>query len=85
MSDPYIGEIRLFAFGFAPNGWAMCDGQILSIASNPALFSLIGIMYGGDGQTTFALPDLRGRVAMHLNFVDNPNLSPYTLGESTGK
>jgi microcystin-dependent protein len=61
VDDPYIAEIRIFAGNFAPNGWAMCNGQILSIAQNTALFSLLGTTYGGDGKTTFALPDLRMR------------------------
>ncbi|KRC28727.1 phage tail protein [Acidovorax sp. Root219] len=61
MSDPFIGEIRMCGFNFAPRGWALCNGQILSIAQNSALFSLLGTTYGGNGQTTFALPDLRGR------------------------
>ena len=65
MSQPYIGEIRLFAGNFAPAGWAFCDGQLLPIADNDALFTLIGTTYGGDGQTTFALPDLRGRIPIH--------------------
>jgi microcystin-dependent protein len=84
MSEPFLGEIRLFGFNFAPKGWAMCNGQLLSINQNQALFSLLGNMYGGDGQSTFALPDLRGRVAMHLN-TDNPNLSPRFQGESAGE
>ncbi|MCM3570956.1 phage tail protein [Neobacillus mesonae] len=83
MSEPFIGEIRLFAFNFAPVGWAMCNGQLLPIAQNTALFALIGTTYGGDGRTTFALPDLRGRVAMHLNG-GNPNLSPRQQGEFGG-
>ncbi|MFT5358055.1 MAG: microcystin-dependent protein [Polyangiales bacterium] len=62
MSDPYIGQVTLFAGNFAPRGWAFCDGQLLAISSNTALFSIIGTIYGGDGRTTFALPDLRGRV-----------------------
>ena len=65
MADPYLGEVRLFAGNFAPLDWAFCDGQTLSIAENVALFSLIGTTYGGDGQTTFMLPDLRGRVPVH--------------------
>lgn len=65
MSEPYVGEIRLFAGNFAPQGWAFCDGQIMSIAQSAVLFALIGTIYGGDGQTTFALPDLRGRVPVH--------------------
>lgn len=66
MSEPFLGELRLFAFGFAPKGWAMCNGQLLPISQNQALFSLLGTMYGGNGQTNYALPDLRGRVPMHM-------------------
>lgn len=65
MANPYIGEIRMFAGNFAPAGWAFCAGQLLAISENDALFALIGTTYGGDGQTTFALPDLRGRLPMH--------------------
>jgi microcystin-dependent protein len=65
MSDPYIGEIRMFAGNFAPVGWAFCAGQMLPISENDALFNLIGTTYGGDGQTTFGLPDLRGRIPLH--------------------
>lgn len=65
MSDPYVGEIRLFAGNFAPVGWAFCDGQVLPISQFEVLFELIGTTYGGDGQSTFALPDLRGRVPLH--------------------
>jgi microcystin-dependent protein len=65
MSEAFIGEIRLFGGTYAPMGWAMCNGQVLSIAQNDALFALIGTTYGGDGQTTFALPDLRGRIPLH--------------------
>ena len=65
MSEPYIGEIRLFGGTFAPVGWALCQGQLLSISENEALFNLIGTTYGGDGQSTFALPDLRGRLPIH--------------------
>ncbi|MFL6137941.1 MAG: phage tail protein [Frankiaceae bacterium] len=82
MTEPFIGEIRLFGFNFAPRGWATCSGQILSIAQNTALFSLLGTMYGGNGQTTFALPDLRGRVA--ISFGQGPGLSNYTQGEVSG-
>lgn len=66
MSEAYVGEIRMFAGNFAPQGWALCNGQVLAIAENEALFSLIGTTYGGDGQTSFALPDLQGRAPMHL-------------------
>jgi len=82
MSDPFIGQMCAFGFNFAPKGWAMCNGQILSIAQNTALFSLLGTTYGGNGQTTFALPDLRGRVNIH--FGQGPGLSPYALGQVGG-
>lgn len=80
--DSYVGEIRLFAGNFPPLGWAFCQGQILSIAENDVLFLLIGTAYGGDGQTTFALPDLRGRIALHQG-TDNASNS-YALGERGG-
>ena len=82
MSDPFLGEIRLVGFTFAPQGWALCDGQLLSIAQNTALFSLLGTTYGGNGQTTFALPDLRGRVPIHPG--QGSGLSNYALGEQSG-
>jgi microcystin-dependent protein len=78
MSNPYIGEIRMFAGNFAPAGWAFCQGQLLSIAANTALFTLIGTTYGGDGQSTFALPDLRGRLPMHQG-------NGFTLGQMAGE
>jgi len=78
MSEPFVGEIRAFAFNFAPVGWAMCNGQLLPISQNTALFSLLGTTYGGNGQITFALPDLRGRVGMHLSI-------PHPQGESSGE
>lgn len=77
MSQPYVGEIRLFAGNFAPQGWHFCDGAILAIASNEVLFNLIGTTYGGDGQQTFALPDLRGRILVHQG-------SGHTIGELSG-
>lgn len=80
--DPFIGEIRMFAGNFAPRGWAFCDGQLLAISSNSALFSLLGTTYGGDGRTTFALPDLRGRVAIHPG--SGPGLSTYRQGAIGG-
>ena len=83
MSDAYIGEIRLFAGNFAPKNWAFCDGSILAIASNTALFSILGTTYGGNGQTTFALPDLRGRVAISPG--NGPGLPNYVLGEMAGE
>lgn len=82
MSDPFIAEIKLFAGNFAPRGWAFCNGQILSIAQNTALFSLLGTTYGGNGQTTFALPDLRSRVPVHPG--QGPGLSNVTLGQAAG-
>ncbi len=82
MSSPYIGEIRMFGGNFAPAGWAFCDGSLLSIAENDALFNLIGTTYGGDGQNTFALPDLRGRAPLHAG--QGPGLSNYTLGQAGG-
>jgi len=82
MSDPYTGEIRMFGGNFAPAGWAFCDGQLLPIAENDALFTLIGTTYGGDGQTTFGLPDLRGRLPIHAG--TGPGLSTRTLGEQGG-
>lgn len=72
MSEPFLGEIRAIGFNGAPRGWALCDGTLLSIAQNQALFSLLGTMYGGDGRTTFALPDLRGRVPYHPGLGANP-------------
>lgn len=66
MSSPFVGEIRMFAGNFAPAGWMFCEGQLLAISENDALFNLIGTTYGGDGQTTFALPDLRGRIPVHV-------------------
>lgn len=80
--EPYLGEIMLFAGSFAPRGWAMCNGQLLPIVQNQALFAILGTTYGGNGQTTFALPDLRDRVPIH--FGQGPGLSPRTLGERSG-
>jgi len=82
MSQPFLGEIRMFAGNFAPVGWAFCQGQTLSIAENTALFSLLGTTYGGDGVNTFALPDLRGRVPVHQG--QGPGLSAYIIGELAG-
>jgi microcystin-dependent protein len=80
--EPYIGQISMAGFNFAPRGWALCNGQILSIAQNTALFSLLGTTFGGNGQTTFALPDLRGRVPIHQG--QGPGLTPRTMGEVSG-
>ncbi len=82
MSTPYIGEIRMFGGNFAPAGWAFCDGSIMAISENDALFNLIGTTYGGDGQETFALPDLRGRLPIHTG--TGPGLSTRILAESGG-
>ncbi len=82
MSDPFLGELRLFPYTFSPQGWAACDGQLLPISQNTALFSLLGTTYGGNGVTTFALPDLRGRVPVHQG--QGPGLSDRTLGEQDG-
>ena len=82
MSEPFIAEIRIFAGNFAPRSWAFCDGQLLPIANNTALFSLIGTTYGGDGRTTTALPNLQGRSAMHPG--RGPGLTSRRLGEKLG-
>lgn len=80
--DPILGQIILFAGNFAPSGWTFCNGQLLPISQNTALFSLLGTTYGGDGQATFALPDLRGRAPIH--FGQGPGLVNYNLGETGG-
>lgn len=81
--DPFLGQIQAFGFNFAPRGWALCDGQLLPIASNTALFSLLGTTYGGDGRTTFALPDLRGRTGVHMG--QGPGLTDRALGSKGGE
>lgn len=83
MSEPFVGEIRMFAGNFAPRGWAFCDGQLLAVSQNDALFSLLGTIYGGDGRTTFGLPDLRGRIPIHAGA--GPGLSPRRLGSKAGE
>lgn len=82
--DPYVGEIRMFAGNFAPTGWALCNGQLLSIQQNTALFSLLGTTYGGNGTTTFALPDLRGRAPLHAGNSAGPGLTERILGVPGG-
>lgn len=82
MAEPFIGEIRAFGFNFAPVNWAFCNGQLLPISQNTALFSIIGTVYGGDGKVTFALPNLQGRSAVGQG--QGPGLSAYVLGEVTG-
>jgi microcystin-dependent protein len=78
MAEPFLSEIRMMSFGFAPQGWAQCNGQLLPINQNQALFSLLGTTYGGDGRTNFALPDLRGRASIHMG-------NSHTLGERAGE
>ena len=82
MSTYFIGEIRMVGFNFPPSGWALCDGQIMLISQNNALFALLGTIYGGDGQSTFALPNLQGRVPLHQG--QSPGISFYALGQSAG-
>ena len=82
MSEPFLGQIQTLGFSFAPRGWALCDGQLLSISQYTALFSLFGTIYGGDGRTTFGLPNLKGRRAIH--FGQGPGLSNYRIGQSGG-
>lgn len=82
MADPFVAEIRIFPFNFAPRGWAFCDGQLLPISQNTALFSLLGTTYGGNGMSNFALPDLQGSAPMHPG--QGPGLSLHDLGESGG-
>jgi len=83
MSNPFLGQIEMFGGNFAPRNWAFCDGTLLAISSNTALFSILGTTYGGDGRTTFALPDLRGRVPIHEG--NGPGLPTYTLGQKSGQ
>jgi microcystin-dependent protein len=82
MANPFLAEIRCFPFNFAPKGWAFCDGQLLSISQNTALFSLLGTTYGGDGKSNFALPNLQGSVPIHMG--QGPGLSLYSLGQAGG-
>jgi microcystin-dependent protein len=82
MSDPFVGEIRVFGFSYPPQGWAICAGQLLPISQNTALFSILGTSFGGDGRSTFALPNLQGIVPVHVGA--GPGLTPRTLGEAGG-
>ena len=82
MGEPFVGEIRMFGASFAPAGWAFCDGQLLPISENDTLFNLIGTTYGGDGQETFALPDLQGRIPMHAGTAATG--TTYQIGEKAG-
>jgi microcystin-dependent protein len=83
MSEPFLAEIRMYGFNFAPRGWAFCDGQILPINQNQSLYSLLGTTYGGDGRTSFALPDLRGRVPIHVG--QSTGGTDHTLGSKDGE
>ncbi len=83
MSEPFIGEIKMFAGNFAPRGFAFCDGQLLAVSQNDALFSLLGTIYGGDGRTTFGLPELRGRLPVHQG--NGPGLSNRPIGQKSGQ
>lgn len=83
MSEPFLAEVRMVGFNFAPRGWAFCDGQILPINQNQSLYSLLGTTYGGDGRTTFALPDLRGRSPIHFGSSDGGQNHP--LGQKSGE
>src|ERR1700752_3871235 len=86
MSDQFLGEIRIFPFNFAPKGWAFCDGQILPLSQNTALFALLGTTYGGDGRSTFGLPNLQGSAALHVGSSQpGPGLSFRDLGEIGGE
>jgi microcystin-dependent protein len=82
MADPFVAEIRIFPFNFAPKGWAFCNGQLLPLSQNTALFSLLGTTYGGDGKSNFALPNMQGRAPMHPG--QGPGLSLHDLGETGG-
>lgn len=82
MADPFVAEIRIFTFNFAPRGWAFCNGQLLPLSQNTALFSLLGTTYGGNGESNFALPDLQDNAPMHPG--QGPGLSPYDLGQTGG-
>jgi microcystin-dependent protein len=82
MADPFVAEVRIFGFNFAPKGWAFCNGQLMPLSQNTALFSLLGTTYGGDGKSTFALPDMQGNAPMHPG--QGPGLSLHDLGETSG-
>ncbi|ATD00962.1 MULTISPECIES: phage tail protein [Pseudoalteromonas] len=82
MSDPFVGEIRMFAGNFAPRQWAFCNGQLMAISQNDALFSLLGTIYGGDGRSSFGIPDMRGRIPMHWG--TGPGLTPRPIGQKMG-
>lgn len=83
-NTPFLGEIDIYSFAYPPKGWAFCNGQLLPINQNQAIFALLGTTYGGNGQTTFALPNLQGRIPLHTGAAAGPGLSPYTLGQTGG-
>ncbi len=85
MSEPFLAEVHIFGFNFPPRGWAQCDGQILPINQNQSLYSLLGTTYGGDGRTTFALPDLRGRTPLHVGDSTTPGSVNHPLGNGSGE
>lgn len=85
MSEPFLAEIKIVGFNFAPRGWAFCDGQLLPINQNQSLFSLLGTIYGGDGRTTFALPDLRGRAPLHVGNSTTPGSVNHGQGQKSGE
>ena len=85
MSEPFLAEIRIVGFNFAPRGWAFCDGQLLPINQNQSLYSLLGTTYGGDGRVTFGLPDLRGRVPIHMGNSNTPGSTFHSLGQRSGE
>ena len=85
MSEPFLAEIRIFGFNFAPRGWALCDGQILPINQNQSLYSLLGTMYGGDGRTSFGLPELRGRSPIHVGNSNTSGSGNHTQGQKSGE
>ena len=85
MSSPFVAEVRMFGFNFAPKGWAFCDGQLLPISQNTALFSLLGTFYGGDGKSTFALPNLQGSVPIHTTQFGNSPFGQFSLGQTGGE
>jgi microcystin-dependent protein len=85
MSEPFLAEIKMVGFNFAPRGWAFCDGQLLPINQNQSLYSLMGTIYGGDGRTTFALPDLRGRAPLHFGTGTAPGAVDHSQGQKSGE
>lgn len=85
MSEPFLAEVKMFGFNFPPRGWAQCDGQILPISQNQSLYSLLGTTYGGDGRSTFGIPELRGRVPIHVGNSNSPGSTDHTIGQRSGE